>query len=45
MIEMSLFAKEKWIHRHRKQTYGCKRENKRLMGKLEVWEYQRYTTI
>jgi len=45
MIEMSLFAKEKWTHGHRKQTYGYQRENKRLMGKLEVWEYQRHTTI
>ena len=24
-IQMNLFAKEKWAHRHRKQTYGHQR--------------------
>ena len=26
MIEMNLYTKQKWIHRHRKQIYGYQRE-------------------
>ena len=26
MIEMNLYTKQKWIHRHRKQIYGHQRE-------------------
>ena len=28
IIQMSLFTKEKYTHRHRKQTYGCQRRKK-----------------
>ena len=38
---MNLFTKQKQTHRHRKQTYGYKRER----DKLGVWDQQIQTTI
>ena len=42
MIQMNLFTKQKWTHKHRKQTYDYHRWEG---DKLEVWDKNIYTTI
>jgi len=42
MIQRSLFTKQKQIHRHRKQTYGCQ-WGRGQRDKLGVWDQQTHT--
>ena len=37
---MNLFTKQKYTHRHRKQTYGYQRRMKGKREKLGVWDWQ-----
>ena len=38
IIQMSLFAKQKQTHRHRKQSYGYQRGKGGERDKLGVWD-------
>ena len=42
---MNLFTKQKWAHRHRKQTYDYQREKVVGRDKLRAWDQQIQTTI
>ena len=35
---MNLYTKQKWTHRHKKQTYGFQRGKGVAGGKLGVWD-------
>ena len=37
MIQMNLYTKQKWTHRHRKQTY-CYQRGKGRRDKLGIWD-------
>jgi len=42
---MNLSMKQKQIHRHREQTYGCQGLGESVKDLLGVWDHQRQTTI
>ena len=45
MIEMNLYTKQKWIHRHRKQIYGHQRAKGRGGRINQEYEINRYTLL
>ena len=44
MVQMKPFTKQKYIHRHRKQTYGYHMEEGER-EKLGAWNYQMHITV
>ena len=45
MIKMNLFTKQKWTHRHRKQTYHYQWQKGGEKDRLRVWDKHVHTTM
>ena len=37
MVQMNLFTKQKYSHRHRKQTYGCQGGKGGINWKIDIY--------